>query len=203
MPAPVALGLHARTGWATLVGLAGPVASPSVIERRRLELTPRGTPAQVYHAARHLEPEEAERFVEEATDAVGAAARRALRHVLAELGASGAEVIATGIVLGRGRVPSSLPAILASHPLLHAAEGELYRRALAEAATSCDLPVHGVEQRSLYDRAENELGASAADLRRRLLELGRSVGPPWRLDHKDAALVAWLALFASRPKPTA
>jgi len=81
---------------------------------------------------------------------------------------------------------------------MHAAEGELYREVLARARAGCALPVTGVPERDLYDRAAAALQVPVPDLRRRAAELGRACGPPWAQDQKSAAPVAWLALATTR-----
>jgi len=81
---------------------------------------------------------------------------------------------------------------------MHAAEGELYRDALVHAGAACGLPVTGVPERDLDDRAAAALRLPVAELRRRVVELGRACGPPWAQDQKSAALVAWVALAAAR-----
>jgi hypothetical protein len=53
-----------------------------------------------------------------------------------------------------------------------------------------------VPERDLHDRAAAALGIPLAELGRRLVDLGRTCGPPWAHDQKSAALVAWLALPA-------
>src|SRR5271169_4412032 len=60
-----ALGFRAHSGWAALVAVAGPVLSPAVIDRRRIELAlpeiPR--PVQPYHSAQKMDLKEAEEYV--------------------------------------------------------------------------------------------------------------------------------------------
>jgi hypothetical protein len=46
----------------------------------------------------------------------------------------------------------------------------------------------------LYPRAAIRLQRSIDELRERIAEIGRSAGPSWARDHKDAAPAAWLAL---------
>ena len=54
-------------------------------------------------------------------------------------------------------------------------------------------------------RTDAELSEAAgrllerADLKDRIAELGKGIGPPWRQDEKLSAMVAWLALSARRP----
>ena len=65
---------------------------------------------------------------------------------------------------------------------------------LVEAGRSCGLRLVGVKERDAYEQGAAQLGISADELRRRVAELGRGIGPPWTQDQKYAALVAWLAL---------
>src|SRR5262249_46704682 len=102
--------------------------------------------------------------------------------------------------LGSGRVLPELRSILASHALIHTAEGEFFRKALVEAGEHCGLPIVGVKERELFERASAHFRMPAGALERRIAELGRSIGPPWTQDQKYAALVAWLAL-TNRPRP--
>jgi hypothetical protein len=64
----------------------------------------------------------------------------------------------------------------------------------------CGLPVMGVKEKDLTARGATDLGFSLDDLRLRLAEMGRPVGPPWGQDQKVATLVAWLALAAYERK---
>ncbi len=79
-----------------------------------------------------------------------------------------------------------------------AAEGELYRNAIARAGRRRRLSVTGVRERELSATSAKALGASEAVVRQRVGELGRELGPPWTADQKNAALVAWLALLTRR-----
>ena len=84
--------------------------------------------------------------------------------------------------------------------MLHTAEGELFRGALYHAAEGYGLSVTGVKEKELNTRGATELGVSPDDMRLRLTEMDRSVGPPWGQDQKLATLVAWLALAAYERK---
>jgi hypothetical protein len=93
-----------------------------------------------------------------------------------------------------GRPLPALAGILASHPLLHTAEGEMFRDALRRGAERCGLRVCAVRQRDAYDHAAEMLGMKAAGVRDRIAALGREVGPPWSEDQKLAAVAAWVFL---------
>jgi hypothetical protein len=103
-------------------------------------------------------------------------------------------VVGCGVLLSSGRPGTSLGATLASHTLIHTAEGELFREAIAQASQSLHLPVTKVKERELYPRAALELSIHAGELGRLATEMGRPIGPPWRQDEKYAAIVGWLAL---------
>lgn len=184
----VALGFRPHSGWAaTLVVALG----PTVVARHRVELADRPLPVQPYHAAAGLPPDEAAALVADATDEAYGAARRALADLT-----DAHRVVGVAIVAGAGTVREDVPLerALTAHGTLHAAEGELYRDALADAADGLRLPVTLVGPRETERLGRHLLGCDAEDLRARLTDLGRPLGPPWTKDHKDA-LIAALAVL--------
>lgn len=99
---------------------------------------------------------------------------------------------ACGLLLASGRPLPALEKVLASHALIHTAEGELFREALRAASRECGLPLAAVRERDLFARGAADLGIPET-----LAEMGRALGPPWRQDEKFAAIAAWLALKAA------
>lgn len=188
----VALGFRPHSTW-TVVVAVGP-AGTAFVERGRIELGDPSVPEQVYHAARGLDIDAAAELVRHAERVIGDAAAAAVRDLVADLKVRGHTVGAAGVPTSSARVPQSLERILASHPLLHAAEGELIRTALTDAAGDAGLAVYQAQARDLAAHARTALGHGGAALDRMLNDLGRAVGPPWRRDEKDATLAAWLAL---------
>jgi hypothetical protein len=89
-----------------------------------------------------------------------------------------------------------LDKVLASHALIHTADGELFREALLHASARCGLGDFRIKERELLDRAGQVLRLKGDDLMGRVTELGRSFGSPWSQDEKFATLAAWLALVA-------
>lgn len=195
---PATIGLRAHSGWAALVALGGSPESPHVIFRRRIETADKSVPGskQPFHAAENLKLADAEAMIEKCTESTHRLSRQALQAMIGDLRGKGCEAAACGVILGSGRSLPALEAILASHALLHTAEGEFYRQALVEASRSCGLRLVGVKERNAYEEGAAQLGISADELRRRVAELGRGIGPPWTQDQKYAALVAWLALHS-------
>jgi hypothetical protein len=84
--------------------------------------------------------------------------------------------------------------ILAVHFRMHKAEGVLFRDVLIRAGKICNLKVVKIPEKLLLKHAAHALGTPASELEKRLTALGKSVGPPWGRDQKDAALAAWVAL---------
>jgi hypothetical protein len=197
--AHAAFGFRSHSGWAVLIVVAGAPRSPVVIDRRRIELVDPGIPGskQPYHAAQKLDLKEAEKLIKRSSDGAKLRAREAVRAVIADLHEKGHDVVGGGIGLASGQPVPALAETLASHARIHTAEGELFRSALIHASEQCNLPIARVRERELFARGAAQLHIPAGGLQRRLAEMGRSIGPPWRQDEKHATLVAWLALKAA------
>lgn len=192
----VALGLRPHSGWAVAVAVGGDAAAPALLDRRRLALADVPPPVQPFHEAAGMPAAEAAALIEQATDAAFRTAGSALAELVAGLRAAGHQVVAAGVVSAAGSVREDLPLarVLSAHSLLHAAEGELYRDALADAAADLGLEVSLVPPRETPALGRRLLGCDDAALRARLTELGKPLGPPWTRDHKDALLSGLAAL---------
>jgi len=191
-----AIGFRAHSGWAAAVAVIGPPNAPAVVSRRRIEMRERGAagPWQPYHAAAGLDIREAEQSVANCAARAAALAADGLRGMVEDLKRLGHAVVGCGLLLGSGRPLPPLEKILASHPLLHTAEGELFREALRAASRECGLPITEVKERGLFTCAAEGLHLPATRIERHLAALGKAIGPPWRQDEKFAAVAAWLAL---------
>ncbi len=147
--AKAAVGVRVHSGWAALVVLAGPARSPEFVLKRRITLIDT-CPRQPYHAAEHLPLPEAEALLGLARKESQSLALGALRLVLADL--NGYDAAGCAILTASGRTLGPLAATLASHALIHTAEGELYRDALRYAARQCDLAITATREREAYDQ---------------------------------------------------
>lgn len=197
---PVALGFRAHSGWAALVVVAGPPRRPTVVERGRIEIADPAIPGskQPYHAAEGWPLAKAEEYLNSCIGKTKLLARRAVAAIVAGLREKGHHVVGCGILGASGRPLTTLAATLASHALIHTAEGELFRNALIEAGEECSLPTTRVKEKELFARAAEDLGTPVAELQRRVAEMGRPLGPPWTQDEKCAALLGWMVLVAAR-----
>jgi hypothetical protein len=198
---PAALGLRVHSGWAALVVVGGSARAPEVSARRRIEMADPQLPGsqQPYHAAEGLELAKAAARLKRFRETARRMAARGLGQVIAEARDRGLGVVGCGILQSSGRVGASLATTLASHALIHTADGNHFRDALRRAGEQLDLPVVEVRERELMEQASVTLGLSLAEVGRELVELGRSIGPPWTQDQKYAALVARLVLAGRRP----
>jgi hypothetical protein len=181
----IALGFRAHSGWAAMVAVAGTIDAPRVLERRRIVIADPDTPGskQPYHAASGLPFYEAEALVRIAIESSRSLALEALSAAAKALQSQGHEVAGCGVLLGSGKALPALERILASHALIHTAEGEMFRNVLVWAAREHGLPVTGAREKEL----------DAASLKR-IESLGKLIGPPWTQDQKYATVVALMAL---------
>jgi hypothetical protein len=195
-PAIAALGFSPHSGWAALVALGGDPRSPVVLARERIEMADPaiGGAKQPYHEAEGMAIEKAEALLKLCFDSARRMASEAVGPVVARIRQQGYEVRRSGILQSSGRQGKTLEATLASHALIHTADGDHFREALRLAGEACGLRVTGVRDRELLPRAATALGSSPEPLKERVVALGRALGPPWGADQKSAALMAWLLL---------
>jgi hypothetical protein len=193
----VAFGLKAHSGWAALVVLGAGSSHLEVVDRRRVELVQEDEAEwarQPYHAAKDLDPRDARELVQRGLQAARRNATREMRAGVRRAQEGGHEVTACAVLMGEPMPDWSVEEILAVHFRMHKAEGVLFREALARAATECDLRLVTIPEKQLSVHAGRALTAPLSILLKRVAALGKSVGPPWGKDQKDAALAAMIAL---------
>jgi hypothetical protein len=202
----VAFGLKAHSGWAALVALGREGRGLRVVERCRLELVrPEDSPwaKAPYHAAEGMPREEAHDVVRRAVASARTAAASELRTCAEQAAAQGHEVRACAVLAGAPMPSWSVDQIRAVHFRMHKAEGELFRDALLRGSEACGLPTLPIPEKELAQRAGSALRLTPDEIQRELAALGKSVGPPWGRDQKDAALAAWIALASAALKTRA
>lgn len=197
----MALGFSVHTGWAAMTAVCGTATSPVVLDRCRLEMIQGdpGHPRFVYHAARGLEPEAAERFIRTCAELSRAKAHAALEGAVERLRAQGYEVVASSILTSDRPLTALLESILKSHSLVHSAEGELFRESIRSASGAMGIPAIDVRFGDLDGRAARALGIDAGRLEQHLAGIGRAAGRPWARDQKQSYLAAVVALLAPPP----
>jgi hypothetical protein len=179
-----AIGIRTHSGWAAIVTVAGSPPEIEILDRRRAEICDPNVKGskQPYHFVEELNLAAAEKHLNECA----ASSERLVAGVLRGL-LERHRITAASLLLAAGRELPALPRILASHALIHTAEGEFFRDAFRHACASLDVPLRGVRERELAVVAP-------AAWQRRISEIGKEIGPPWTQDEKLAALSACLML---------
>lgn len=189
----VALGFRMHSGWGVMVALD---QNHSIVQRDRVELVDDQMPGgrQPYHYAKELGLQPAESYLMEYIMACDGSARKWLKRTLSNLKTRDYRVAGAGIVLASPRRLPPLSQILAAHPLIHTAEGNLFREVIRRSCESAGIPVLGLPEREIEAQAQRQLGSRVEALKEMIETSGRSLGPPWNSDHKRAATAACLAL---------
>ncbi|MEP6994934.1 MAG: hypothetical protein ABI968_10470 [Acidobacteriota bacterium] len=193
------LGLKSHSGWAALVVL-GDGDDLRVIERRRIELVEEGDAEwakQPYHAAENLKPAAARDLVKRGVASARQIAAREIRAAAKRTKEAGHEMAACAVLVGEPMPEWSVDEILAVHFRMHKAEGALFQDVLAAAARGCGIALVAVPAKQLDARAKAAFGPQTSRILRQIGLLGKSVGPPWGRDQKEATLAAAIALRIS------
>jgi hypothetical protein len=151
-----------------------------VLDRRRVTLVEDDASRFAYHSAADLPIVQARAFIRRVEKLVAKGSATAIKEIV---GLTDVDVVAAAVV-GEPRDLPELAAVLKVHAKLHACEGELFRRGLAEAAADAGLDVLRVGPKAVAEVVgESELARLKAVL-----------GPPWTKDHREAVAAAVLAL---------
>lgn len=193
-----AVGFRVHSGWAAMVVVCLERGAPVVLARKRAHLVENFsyTFRQPFHTAEKMKVAEAQEFVTGVRDEATRLALRAIRELQEDTRQQGAKLTRGALLLASGRALPELEKILASHALIHTADGELFRDALAQASKDSKLKMFSVKEKELLPQASKTLRAPPAALLKRVTALGKSVGSPWAQDEKFATLAARLALSA-------
>ena len=191
-----AFGVQMHSGWGVLVAVSGvPHAIEIVIRRRIVTADPEMPGAiQPYHYAMNLKLPESEKHLANCAAASTCLAAAAIADLLAELKGRQYYAVGSAVLLASGHSLPPLKKILASHPLIHTAEGEFFRHTVSRACEDLKISVTAIKQRELGERAKAAFGPAATRVEGSIAGLGKTIGPPWTKDHKTAALAAALIL---------
>jgi hypothetical protein len=199
-----AIGFRVHSGWAAVVAVSLEKGEPVVLARQRVHLVETFTYEfrQPYHTAEKMLIGQAREFIARMQGEARRLAYRAIRELASRTQEQGVKLTRCGLLLASGRPLPALEKIVASHALIHTADGELFREALLHAGARCGLVDLRIREKELLDRAEDVLRLKSAALLRRVTELGRPFGSPWSQDEKFAALAGWIALASASRKTT-
>ena len=127
---PVALGFRMHSGWGVLVAVSRYVDSVQVVARKRILVMNSEVPGgnQPYHYAAELLSQgmglaECEKYIATCRTVCESMVLSTLVDTLQELKKREYRLAAAAVLMAADRTLPSLADILASHPLLHTAEG--------------------------------------------------------------------------------
>jgi hypothetical protein len=195
-----AIGFRVHSGWTAAVVVCVEKGAPVVLAKQRVHLVETFTYElrQPYHTAEKMLLGQAHEFIARMQAEARRLAYLAVRELEVRAQEQGVKLTRCGLLLASGRPLPELEKILASHALIHTADGELFREALLHASKRFGLKEFTIKEKELLDRAGQVLRAKPNELMRRVTELGREFGSPWSQDEKFATIGAWLALRVSQ-----
>lgn len=195
---PAVVGFRVHSGWSAVVVVCLEKGEPQVLLRRRVHLVEAFTYElrQPYHTAEKVGFPEGSEFISRVRQKARDLAYRAIRELQSELEEAGCRLNRGALLLASGRPLPELEKILASHALIHTADGELFRECLLHASERCGLTVMRIKDRELLQQACKSLGVPPANLLKRATEMGRPFSAQWSQDEKFATIAAWLALVS-------
>jgi hypothetical protein len=180
------IGVSDHGGWAVLVTADG---IGTLLDRRRVELVDGGLPKIPHHSEGQVLP------LDQAIELVERVRASAERH--AKLVLEAVAMAMPGRILGIAlrqcpELPPTIAERITNYRAHNVADWVMYRKALAAAAEARGWPVHWYDPRPVHDMASKALGVKNLDAH--FVQLRRSVGPPWRQDHKIAMAAAIAAM---------
>ena len=189
------IGFRVHSGWAAAVAVCVEKGAPVVLARQRIHLVETFTYEfrQPYHTAEKMLAGQAGEFIVRMQAEARRLAYRAIRELRSRTQEQEVKLTRCALLLASGRALPALEKILASHALIHTADGELFREALLHAGARWGLREFTIKEKELLDRAGQVFRAKPKELMRRVTELGRPLGSPWSQDEKFATIAAWLA----------
>src|SRR5260370_18464730 len=191
-----AVGFSVHCGWAAVVAVCLDRGLPVVLARKRVHLVETFTYEfrQPYHTAEKMLDRQACEFISRMQAEARRLAYRAVQELESRTQEQGVKLTRCGLLLASGRPLPVLEKILASHALIHTADGELFLEAILHASARWGLRGFGIREKELLGRAGEAFRCKPNVLMRRVTELGRSLASPCSQDEKFATLSAWLAL---------
>ena len=191
-----ALGFRTHSGWASAVLAAGHGCAIEILDRRHVVLcdSAREGSKQPFHAAEPMPFAQAESHIELCRKTTEAMARDSVHTALTMSERHNARLCGVCVITASGRALPELATILASHALIHTAEGEFYRDAILASAKSFGLSTARLKATDAASHVAARTDLSESAVTKALTEMGKLVGRPWTSDEKLATLAAWSLL---------
>ena len=179
---------------------AGRGSAIEILDRRHVVLcdsTKEGA-KQPFHAAEPMPFAQAESHIALCRETTTELAREAVSAARLLCEQRGVRLSSVCVITASGRTLPDLAIILASHALIHAAEGEFYRDAILAAAKAHDIKATRLKAAEALSHVPMQVHMSEGAMTKALTEMGKRAGRPWTSDEKLATLAAW-SLLISEP----
>ena len=182
------IGVSDHGGWAVLVTVAG---DGTLLDRRRVELVDEDLPKIPHHSEGQSLP------LDEAVGLVERVRVSAERH--AKLGLDAVARTLPGRIVGVAlrqcpALPPTIAERIKDYRAQNVADWVMYRQALAAAAEARGWTVRWYDAKKVFAAAGEALRIE--DLDAHFVQLRKSIGPPWGMDHKLAMAAAIVAAGA-------
>ena len=143
-----------HSGWAAVVAVSVERGEPVVLARQRVQLVDTFTYEfrQPYHTAEKMQLGQAREFLARMRDEARRLAYGAIKELASRTEEQGVKLTRCALLLASGRALPELEKILASHALIHTADGEHFREALLRASARCGLRDLRIKERELLKR---------------------------------------------------
>ncbi len=188
----MALGFRVKSGRAIAVAMGGPASAPHVLARRIVELSDPAVPStrQPYHDGFYKQQEDSNELARRIA-IVRRCTAISVAALLTDAALARVRCRGAGLVVGSVIDPARVGNL---HIRAHASEGQLFRTVLADVLEAHGIGCHVIVDKSLANKAVEELHRSSAEIARTVAALGKALGGTWRADEKAACTAAWLAL---------
>jgi hypothetical protein len=192
---PVVVGVADHNGWAVLVSAAAVTGEPTVVDRRRVRLIEAGVPSQPYHhETLSLDDAEAERLIRRVKQSVAACTALAFDRLSSDLSP---RYRVSSIAIRQPPIPT-LPVTVAevhrSYYVQCRADGMLYHSAICTAARERGWKMSLHRRGEEMAAAARALRASPREVERFIVDLRRTLKPPWAAEHRHAFAAAICSL---------
>jgi hypothetical protein len=195
MGEPCVVSVAEHAGWAHLVSVATSDVVPTVIDRRRVTLIDPGLPTMPYHhESLGMAEAEANRLIARVRTSIATHAAVALQQVVGDLAPAYAVVAIAIREPPFPELPETVATVRNSYRLQCAADGMMYQLAICRAARDLQLAVHAYPRDGETLVADEQLGATPADIETFVRRTGRPPGPPWTQEHRRAYAAGIAAL---------
>jgi hypothetical protein len=176
------VGVSDHAGWAVLITAA---PDGSFIDRRRVELIGSDLPSMPHHHdAQRLSPDAGVALVERVTASAKLHARACLDALAGDVDAR-----INGVAIRRcPALPATIAERITDYRAQCVADWVMYRSAIADAAAAKGWNVTPYDTKTVLEDASRVL--KRVDVHSLIRDVGRTIGPPWRTDHRLAMAAA-------------